>query len=73
MNVPSSKISRIKLGKAGDKGYAAQATLRTGETFDLTITSSKGMMMPSSGILGCTSRGWVWVPWSVVSTMNIGR
>jgi hypothetical protein len=72
LKVPFSKISKIKLGKPSDDGYGAQLTLRTGETFDLTILSSDGMILPSSGILGASSQGWVWVPWSVVSSAEIG-
>lgn len=72
LKIPFSKISKIELGKPSDEGYGAQVTLRTGETFDLTILSSEGMILPSSGILGSSSEGWVWVPWAVVSNVEIG-
>jgi hypothetical protein len=72
LKVPFSKITKIDLGKPSDEGYGAQLTLRTGERLDLTILSSDGMILPSSGILGASSQGWVWVPWSVASSAEIG-
>jgi len=71
LSIPFSKIGAIKLEKTSDDGYGAQLTLRTGELSDITILSSKGMILPSSGILGSSSKGWVWVPWSVVTDVEI--
>jgi hypothetical protein len=65
LSLSSAKLRRIEVVKnhGASHEYDAKMTLRSGESFDLTISPP----YDPSGILGATPDGWVWVPWYAVS------
>ncbi|MBK8040259.1 MAG: hypothetical protein IPK22_24470 [Verrucomicrobiaceae bacterium] len=71
MKVPSSKLSRLELGKVDDKvpGYLAKAFLGTGEQLEVAVTPEDGIYVPS-GVFGISEKGWVWVPWYAVTSVE---
>ena len=68
LSLSSEKLRRIQVVKnhGTSHEYDAKMTLRTGESFDLTISPPAD----PSGILGATPDGWVWVPWYAVSAVD---
>jgi hypothetical protein len=65
LSIPPSRLRSINLNLTGD-WYTAAATLRTGERLDLTIETDGA----PSGILGASSKGWVWVPWLAIASVE---
>jgi len=68
LSLSSAKLRRIQVVKnhGTSHEYDAKMTLRSGESFDLTISPPSD----PSGILGATPDGWVWVPWYAVSVVE---
>jgi hypothetical protein len=76
LSIPSSKLRTITVGKVSHNehgGYEAKAVLRTGENLDLTITPSEVGIYVPNGIVGASSKGWVWIPWYAVSTLEFDK
>ncbi|MGA2905490.1 MAG: hypothetical protein ABSD98_16815 [Candidatus Korobacteraceae bacterium] len=75
LSLSATKLRRIEVNKVnmgfntGYSGFDAKVMLRSGGTFDLTITPENGFSVPS-GILGATPDGWLWVPWNAVSVVE---
>lgn len=73
LSIPPSKLRTIFLGQINfhDYGFDAKATLRTGEKMDLTVVPAggSGINLPS-GILGASAKGFVWIPWYAVASVE---
>jgi hypothetical protein len=65
LSIPPSKLRTITLNLRGG-WYDATATLRTGENVGLTI-DHHGV---PNGIVGASSKGWVWIPWLAVASVE---
>jgi len=69
LSIPPSKLRTIRLinGKNSISWgrVDAKAILRTGENYDLTIVTYY-----PSGILGASSKGWIWIPWFAVASIE---
>lgn len=73
LSVAASKLRTVTLGKValnGFGGYEAKAVLRTGENIDFTITPSEVGIYAPNGIVGVSAKGWVWIPWYAVASIE---
>jgi hypothetical protein len=72
LSIPASKLRVVTLGKVThkDQGYNAKAVLRTGESLEFTVTPSEVGIYAPNGIVGASSKGWVWIPWYAVASLE---
>jgi hypothetical protein len=73
LSVTASKLRTVTLGRVapnGFGGYETKAVLRTGENIDFTITPSEVGIYVPNGILGVSAKGWVWIPWYAVASLE---
>jgi hypothetical protein len=68
LSIPASKLRTMSLVKVSNEGFDAKAILRTGENVDLTIVSNTNLH--ASGILGASAKGWLWIPWYSVASVE---
>jgi hypothetical protein len=74
VSIPPSKLRTLRVVRVdntlgGNANYVAKVILRTGETVDLAIVPSDGIYVPN-GILGASPKGWVWIPWFAVASVE---
>jgi hypothetical protein len=70
LSIPPSKLRKITVGDEVNGNFNAKAILRTGENYDLTIVPPNHKRPWPYGILGTSSRGWVWIPWFAVASVE---